>query len=75
MDSLSAFRKDLLDSIGKLRSQYRLNILEGDFSAMRESFGAASLQELAVRARQFLGEEKDLGIGLNNTLKSLPKLR
>jgi hypothetical protein len=34
MDSFIAFRKDLLSSLERLRSQYKLNILETDFAAM-----------------------------------------
>jgi hypothetical protein len=68
---LEDFRRDLMNSLNPLSRQCRLNILDGDITKITKEFSHINLRELLLRTRRFLGEEKEVGLGINSILKGI----
>lgn len=49
----------------------RINIADGDLSKLSKELSQPNLRELVLRARGFLGEEKEVGMGINKILKAI----
>lgn len=48
-----------------------MNIHDEDLTKITKEFCSDDLRQLGVRVRRFLGEEKEVGLGINSILKGI----
>ena len=71
---LDIFKDDLIASLSFLKDRYKIDFPEKDFNKMLESLRGMSLHAMANRARLFFGEEKELGLKINESLRKLESI-
>lgn len=65
LNEFSKFKKDLIASLIFLKDKYKIDFPESAYEQLLETIKDKNLHLMALRTREFLGNEKEMGIKIN----------